>query len=70
MGLIGTAISACLFGFSYNFWLAIVSRFLWGLLNGNIGVAKTYMGEILDDRYIFLSYLDNNEKYLISMFFD
>lgn len=24
-------------------------RFLWGILNGNIGVSKTYIGEILDD---------------------
>lgn len=29
--------------------MAVVSRFMWGLLNGNIGVAKTYLAEICDD---------------------
>jgi len=29
--------------------MAVISRFLWGFLNGNIGVSKTYMGEITDD---------------------
>ena len=48
-GLIGTVFSSALFGFSDTFALAIASRFLWGLLNGNIGVSKTYMAEILDD---------------------
>lgn len=51
-GLVGTAVSAILFGFSGNFYMAVFSRFLWGLLNGNIGVSKTYMGEILDDSNI------------------
>lgn len=48
-GLAGTVLSSALFGFSSTFALAIASRFLWGLLNGNIGVSKTYMAEILDD---------------------
>jgi MFS family permease len=49
LGLLGTALAAGLFGFSSSFWLAVFSRFLWGCLNGNIGIAKTYMGEITDD---------------------
>lgn len=48
-GLVGTTISALCFGFSPSFWLAVFSRFMWGFLNGNIGVSRTYMGEILDD---------------------
>jgi MFS family permease len=48
-GLLGTAFSAALFGISPNFWTAVFARFLWGLLNGNIGVGKTYMAEIHDD---------------------
>jgi MFS family permease len=48
-GLGGTAISAVIFGFSPNFWVAVFARFLWGFLNGNVGVGKTYMAEILDD---------------------
>ena len=48
-GIIGTMFSCLLFGFSWNFWMALTSRFLWGALNGNIGVSKVYLGEILDD---------------------
>jgi hypothetical protein len=32
---------------SMSFWMAVFARFLWGLLNGNIGVAKTYVGEVV-----------------------
>ena len=48
-GLIGTVISAILFGFSPTFVVALIARFLWGFLNGNIGVSKTYIAEILDE---------------------
>ena len=40
---------ALCFGFSPTFWTAVFFRFLWGLLNGNIGVSKTYLAEISDD---------------------
>ena len=43
------AICAIGFGFAPSFLFAVGTRFLWGLLNGNIGVAKTYLGEISDD---------------------
>ena len=48
-GLVGTALSSLCFGFSPTFWFAAISRFMWGALNGNIGVAKTYLAEISDD---------------------
>lgn len=48
-GLLGTAFSAILFGFAPSYPLAVLSRFIWGLLNGNIGISKTYLGEISDD---------------------
>lgn len=48
-GLCGTFISGFCFAFSPTFMVAVCMRFLWGLLNGNIGVCKTYMSEILDD---------------------
>ena len=32
--------------FSQNFATALTARFLWGLLNGNVGVAKTYLSEV------------------------
>ncbi|XP_065901214.1 uncharacterized protein [Dysidea avara] len=49
MGLCGTIFSITLFGFSQNFAWAVCTRLMWGLLNGNIGVVKTYMSEICDD---------------------
>jgi hypothetical protein len=33
-------------GFSFNLWWAIVTRFLAGLLNGNLGVVKSYLAMI------------------------
>ena len=46
MGMPGTLGTELLFGFSQNFAWAIAARFLWGLLNGNLGVAKTYISEV------------------------
>ena len=46
LGLSGTIFSQLMFGFSQNFGWAIASRFLWGLLNGNLGVVKTYVSEV------------------------
>ena len=47
--LLGTTIASLLFGFSPTFSVAVILRCLWGLFDANIGVAKTYIGEILDD---------------------
>ncbi|KAL7714253.1 Transporter [Entamoeba marina] len=46
LGSIGSAISTLLFGFSFNFPWAVVTRSINGLVNGNIGVIKTLMGEL------------------------
>ena len=48
-GILGTLSSVLCFGFSSSFEQALAARFLWGVLNGNSGVAKTYMSEICDD---------------------
>jgi len=45
-GAVGSLVSSLAFGFSFNYPLAIVFRSLNGLLNGNIGVIKTYLAEI------------------------
>ena len=45
-GLCGTIASELFFGFSQNFAWALAARFVWGFLNGNIGVAKTYLSEV------------------------
>lgn len=47
MGLIGTAISMIVFGFSPNLPTAMIARALGGLLNGNIGVLQTTVAEIV-----------------------
>ncbi|KAL4873894.1 hypothetical protein BDV12DRAFT_54759 [Aspergillus spectabilis] len=47
MGLIGTAISMVVFGFSPNLATAMIARALGGLLNGNIGVLQTTVAEIV-----------------------
>ena len=46
LGAVGGVLSSILFGFSPTFWFSVVSRLLWGLLTSNVGVAKTYLGEI------------------------
>ena len=45
-GVIAILLTELLFGFSQNFTWAIIARLLWGILNGNIGVAKTYISEV------------------------
>jgi len=43
-----TFASSLLFGFTSEFYQAYLARFLAGLLNGNIGVIKTYLGKNTD----------------------
>jgi MFS family permease len=47
LGSFGLCISMVCFGLSRTFWLLVISRCLCGALNGNIGVSKTLMGELL-----------------------
>ena len=49
-GLIGTSVSLLILGFSRNFYQALVARSLMGLLNGNVGVIRTIIGEIATER--------------------
>ena len=51
-GLAGTGISMVAFGFSKSLPMALIARALGGLLNGNIGVIKSIMGEMTDDTNI------------------
>jgi MFS family permease len=48
IGLIGNTITILAFGQSHTLTWAIASRAACGFLNGNIGVAKSVMGEITD----------------------
>jgi MFS family permease len=46
-GLAGTGISMIVFGLAPNFATALIARALGGLLNGNIGVIHTTVGEVV-----------------------
>eukprot|EP01114_Cavostelium_apophysatum_P002428 TRINITY_DN1216_c0_g1_i1.p1 TRINITY_DN1216_c0_g1~~TRINITY_DN1216_c0_g1_i1.p1 ORF type:complete len:531 (+),score=102.18 TRINITY_DN1216_c0_g1_i1:165-1757(+) len=47
-GVFGSFLSSIAFGFSFNLPFAIFSRSMNGILNGNIGVVKTYIAEFTD----------------------
>ncbi|KAG9787325.1 MFS general substrate transporter, partial [Aureobasidium melanogenum] len=46
-GLFGTALSMILFGFARTLPAAVMARALGGLLNGNVGVLQTTVGELV-----------------------
>ncbi|KAK7019729.1 hypothetical protein VNI00_017968 [Paramarasmius palmivorus] len=48
IGLSGSAISMLCFGLQRSFWGLVIARCLTGLLNGNIGVMKSAMGDLTD----------------------
>ncbi|OAQ22523.1 MFS general substrate transporter, partial [Linnemannia elongata AG-77] len=48
LGLCGSSIACIFFGLSNSLAWAIISRSMCGLLNGNVGVAKSMLGEIAD----------------------
>ncbi|KAI2624238.1 MFS general substrate transporter [Hypoxylon sp. NC1633] len=47
VGCIGTMFSMVMVGFATNIWIALVGRALGGLLNGNIAVIQTMVGELV-----------------------
>ncbi|KAF7377951.1 MFS general substrate transporter [Mycena sanguinolenta] len=51
-GLLGLSLSMIFFGVSKSYGALVVSRCLAGLLNGNVGVIKSMMGEITDSTNI------------------
>ncbi|KAI9048534.1 hypothetical protein LZ554_007367 [Drepanopeziza brunnea f. sp. 'monogermtubi'] len=50
IGLSGTMISVLGFGFSTTFWQALIFRMLGGALNGNVGVMRTMISEIVREK--------------------
>lgn len=50
IGLFGTSCSLLLFGFSKNFYIALLARSTMGMVNGNIAVLRTAIGEIATER--------------------
>jgi MFS family permease len=49
-GLLGTVSATLAFGFSKSFTQALVARIASGLLNGNIGVIRTMVAEMVVER--------------------
>ncbi|KAI1267149.1 MFS transporter [Xylariaceae sp. FL1019] len=47
LGCIGTMLSMLVVGFASSFWVALAGRAFGGLLNGNIGVIQTMVGELV-----------------------
>ncbi|KAL3473540.1 hypothetical protein BJX99DRAFT_248848 [Aspergillus californicus] len=50
IGLLGTAISCLGFGFSRSFMAAAVFRTMGGALNSNVGVMRTMISEIIEEK--------------------
>jgi MFS family permease len=50
VGLFGTMLSCLGFGFSKKFWQALIFRCMGGALNGNIGVMRTMISEIVREK--------------------
>ncbi|KAK0659752.1 putative drug efflux system protein [Cercophora samala] len=47
LGCVGTMFSMVMVGFAYNIWIALIGRVIGGLLNGNIAVIQTMVGELV-----------------------
>lgn len=47
LGCVGTMLSMVMVGFASNIWIALLGRAIGGLLNGNIGVIQTMVGELV-----------------------
>ncbi|KAG6003064.1 hypothetical protein E4U21_002417 [Claviceps maximensis] len=47
LGCLGTMFSMVMVGFASNIWIALLGRAIGGLLNGNIGVIQTMVGELV-----------------------
>jgi MFS family permease len=50
IGLMGTGISAIGYGFSGTFAMALAFRFLGGILNGNVGVMRSMVSEMIREK--------------------
>lgn len=49
IGLFGTVVSLTLFAFAVSFEMAVAARLAWGLLNANVGIAKSAVAESCND---------------------
>lgn len=49
VGCFGTISSLLIVGFASNFWIALAGRIVGGVLNGNVGVIQTMVGELVQN---------------------
>ena len=47
IGCAGTMLSMIVMGFATNFWICLLGRILGGLMNGNIAIIQTMVGELV-----------------------
>lgn len=47
VGLGGVMLSCLIFGVAQSYWVALLSRFIGGLLNGNVAVMQTMVAEMV-----------------------
>lgn len=50
LGLLGTVSATLVFGFSTTYTQALIARSAAGLLNGNVGVIRTMVAEMVVER--------------------
>lgn len=50
IGLFGTSVALLTFGFSPNYYIALMARLAMGAVNGNIAVLRTMIGEMVTER--------------------
>lgn len=50
IGLSGTVVATLVVGFATKFWMLLAARFIAGLLNGNVGVLRTMISEIVVEK--------------------
>jgi len=68
VGLFGTTISCVGFGFSKSFWQALIFRMMGGALNGNVGVMRTMISEIVREKKLVANSLKNSRVLTRSRF--
>ena len=52
VGLVSSCLCIVLYGLAPTFWAAFAARFMWGLLNGIIGIGKAYLADVLPEEHM------------------
>lgn len=68
LGCFGTITSLLVVGFASSFWLALAGRLIGGVLNGNVGVIQTMVGELVKNPAHEREYSARSFRALIDLF--